>query len=38
MTVKILLVKIQIEHMVNRVSSYFSNGGHLATETELKII
>ena len=24
--------------MVNRVSSYFPKGGHLATETELKII
>ena len=26
------------EHMVNRVSSYFPKGGHLATETELKVI
>ena len=32
------IVKIQREHMVNRVSSYFQNGGHSATETELKMI
>ena len=30
------IVKIQREHMVNRVSSHFSKGGHPATETELK--
>ena len=30
------IVKIQREHMVNRVSSYFPKGGHSATETELK--
>ena len=28
----------QREHMVNRVSSYFSKGGHSATQTTLKII
>ena len=28
------IVKIQKEHMVNRVSSYFPKGGHSATETE----
>ena len=32
------IVKIQREHMVNRVSSYFPKGGHSATKTELKII
>ena len=32
----IQIVKIQREHMVNRVSSYFPKGGHSATETELK--
>ena len=32
------IVKIQREHMVNRVSSYFPKGGRSATETELNII
>ena len=32
------IVKIQREHMDNRVRSYFPKGGHSATETELKII
>ena len=30
------MVKIQREHMVNRVSSFFPKDGHSATETELK--
>ena len=30
------IVKIQREHMVKRVRSYFQKGGHSATETELK--
>ena len=33
-----LIVKIQREYMVNRVSSSFPKGGHSATRTELKII
>ena len=33
---EIQIVKIQREHMVNRVISYFPKGGHSATETELK--
>ena len=35
-----MTVKIQREHMVNQVSSYFPKGGHSdsATKTELKII
>ena len=32
------IVKIQREHMVNRVSSYFPKGRHSATQTELKIM
>ena len=32
------IIKIQREHMVNRVSRYFPKGGHSATETELKVI
>ena len=28
--------KYNREHMVNRMSSYFPQGGHSATETELK--
>ena len=35
---KIQIVKIQKEHMVNRVSSYFQKDGHSATQTELKLI
>ena len=35
---KIQIVKVQREHMVNRVSSYFPKGGHSVTQTELKII
>ena len=35
---KLQIVKIQIEHMVHRVSSSFPKGGHLAALTELKII
>ena len=31
------IVKIQREHMVNRVSGYFPIGGHSETQTELKI-
>ena len=33
---KLQTFKIQREHMVNRVSSYFTKGGHSATQTELK--
>ena len=32
---KLQIVKIQREHMVNRVSSYFQKGGYSATPTEL---
>ena len=32
------IVKVQREHMFNRVSSYFTKGGHSATEAELKIV
>ena len=32
------VIKIQREHIVNRVSSDFPKGGHSATETEIKII
>ena len=35
---KIQIVKINREHMVNRVSSYFQKGRNSATQTELKII
>ena len=35
---KLVKVKIQREHLVNRASSYFPKGGHSATQTELKII
>ena len=33
---KLQIVKTQREHMVYRVSSYFSKGGHSATKPELK--
>ena len=35
---KLQIVKILREHMVNRVSSYFPKGGHSATQTKLKIM
>ena len=34
---EIIIVKIQREHMINRVSSVFPKGGHSATKTELKL-
>ena len=33
---KIQIVTVQREHMVNRVSSYFPKGGHSETQTEQK--